>query len=74
MKRPLIVLLHFILLIKVIDTILQEPRAVLELDSVRLLDCVDIEAFEPHNRLHMPLQGVKLAQPVARHNCQNFAR
>jgi hypothetical protein len=61
------------LLIKVLNTILQEPGGVLELDSVRLLDRVDIKAFEPHNRLHMPFQGVKLAQPVTTHNSQNFA-
>ena len=52
---------------------LHEPGGVLELDSVRLLDRVDIKAFEPHDRLHMPLQGVKLAQPVTKHNNQNFA-
>ena len=62
------------LLIKVLNTIiLQDPGGVLELDSVRLLDRVDIKAFEPHNRLHMPFQGVKLAQPVTTHNSQNFA-
>lgn len=69
----MVLLLHLILLIKVLNPILQEPGGVLELDSVRLLDCVDIKAFGPHNWLHMPLQGVKLTQPVTKHNSQNFA-
>ena len=37
------------------------------LHCVRLLDGVDVQALELHDRLHMSLQRVKLSQPTTKH-------
>lgn len=36
----------------------------IKLDGVMLLDRLNVEAFQLHNRLNVALEGVQLTQPV----------